>query len=258
MHPAELRRIVTAARLYFEEGLDQAAVAARLGVSRPTVSRLLSEARRQGVVQIRVVDPLAGREDLAAAIEGRFGLRRVVVVSSDAGISDLGRERIGAAAARILERTLQDGEIVGVGWGRTLRALVQALSPRRRVDLLAVPLLGGLGQVAPSFQVHELAGALAHAFGGTTVSFYLPAIVPDEEMRRRLLASADAQLVTGYWDRLTTAVVGIDRERRLRQRDEDPSTTSLCRRCDPGPPQGQRGRRRYMHALLRPEGLSSA
>jgi DNA-binding transcriptional regulator LsrR (DeoR family) len=207
--PTEVKRIVLAARMYFEEGMDQAAVAAALGVSRPTVSRLLREARAMGIVHIRVVDPLAASENLAAALRERFALRQAVVVPSDPEQSSLGRDRIGAAAARILERTLQDGEIVGVGWGRTLRAVVEALAPQRQVPFVAVPLLGGLGQVAPSFQVHELAGRLVQAFGGTIVPLYLPAIVPDDRMRRRLLASADAELVTANWDRLTSAVIGI-------------------------------------------------
>ena len=48
----------TAARLYYLEDATQAEIAARLGVSRPTVSRLLSEARRAGIVRIEVVAPM--------------------------------------------------------------------------------------------------------------------------------------------------------------------------------------------------------
>lgn len=46
-----------AARLYYVDELNQAAIAERLTVSRPTVSRLLAEARRVGIVQITVHDP---------------------------------------------------------------------------------------------------------------------------------------------------------------------------------------------------------
>ena len=45
-----------AARLYYLDELNQAAIAERLSVSRPTVSRLLSEARRIGLVRITVHD----------------------------------------------------------------------------------------------------------------------------------------------------------------------------------------------------------
>jgi deoxyribonucleoside regulator len=43
-----------AARLYYQDDLNQRQVANELGVSRPTVSRLLTQARREGIVQISI------------------------------------------------------------------------------------------------------------------------------------------------------------------------------------------------------------
>ena len=53
--PPEL--MYAAARLYYLEDKNQAAVAEHLGTSRATVSRLLSEARRAGIVRIDVALP---------------------------------------------------------------------------------------------------------------------------------------------------------------------------------------------------------
>src|SRR3954451_17556111 len=68
----------SAARLYYREDATQAEVAERLRTSRPTVSRLLSEARRAGIVRIEVVAPVdedgAGLED---EVGEALGLRRV-------------------------------------------------------------------------------------------------------------------------------------------------------------------------------------
>src|SRR4051795_13420601 len=57
--PASL--LYTAARLYYEDDATQAEVAEQLGTSRATVSRLLSEAKRQGIVRIEVVPPAESR-----------------------------------------------------------------------------------------------------------------------------------------------------------------------------------------------------
>src|SRR3954447_1114472 len=51
------------AKLYYLEDATQAEVAAQLGTSRATVSRLLSEARRQGIVKIQVTAPEASGAD---------------------------------------------------------------------------------------------------------------------------------------------------------------------------------------------------
>lgn len=55
----ELReqQMVQAARRFYIDHLTAEEVAEELGVSRSTVSRLLKQARHQGIVKIRVRDP---------------------------------------------------------------------------------------------------------------------------------------------------------------------------------------------------------
>jgi len=66
--------------LYYKEDRTQAEIGELLGISRATVSRLLAEARAQGVVHIEVRDPAAGELDsLGTALEDRLGLARVLV-----------------------------------------------------------------------------------------------------------------------------------------------------------------------------------
>ena len=50
----ELAGLVQAARLYYEDGLTQAQVAAKIGVSRPQVSKMLAHAREAGIVHIEI------------------------------------------------------------------------------------------------------------------------------------------------------------------------------------------------------------
>ena len=46
--------LLEVSRMYWEEQLDQRTIAQRAGYSRPTVSRMLAEARREGIVTIVV------------------------------------------------------------------------------------------------------------------------------------------------------------------------------------------------------------
>lgn len=48
---------VEAAKLYYEHQLSQQEISKKLGVSRPTVSRLLKQARETGIVKIEIIDP---------------------------------------------------------------------------------------------------------------------------------------------------------------------------------------------------------
>ena len=53
--PDEIEPMVTAAVMYYQAHRSQAQIARHLGVSRPTVSRLLAQARQLGIVRIEIV-----------------------------------------------------------------------------------------------------------------------------------------------------------------------------------------------------------
>ena len=61
-----------------------------------------------------------------------------MVVAGEALSGEPLRRRIGLAAAEYLRRILKDGLQVGVGWGRTLHAVVGALSAEQHVPSSAV------------------------------------------------------------------------------------------------------------------------
>lgn len=75
MNPTEcLRLLYLAAHQYYVEDGMEGETARALGVSRPTVSRLIAEARREHLVHIAVVNPLADLAAMAQAHRKRLGL----------------------------------------------------------------------------------------------------------------------------------------------------------------------------------------
>lgn len=205
----EWQLMLRAARLYYEDYLTQQQVADELGVSRPTVSRLLTQARREGIVQITIKDPFARSEELETQLAQSFDLKRAVLVPGEGLSSELLRRRLGFAAAEYLQDALADGSKVGIGWGRTLYAVVEALEVRQRSGIQVVPLIGGLGQISSSFQVNDLARRLAEAFHGTWQPFYVPAFVAEPEALDALLRLPDVAPVLQIWPQLDVALVGI-------------------------------------------------
>ncbi|MCX6070342.1 MAG: helix-turn-helix domain-containing protein, partial [Chloroflexi bacterium] len=70
------------ASLYYEQNLTQEKIARRVGVTRSMISRLLTEARRRGLVEIHVKRTGARDASLEAALAERFGLKAVAVAAS--------------------------------------------------------------------------------------------------------------------------------------------------------------------------------
>jgi DNA-binding transcriptional regulator LsrR (DeoR family) len=108
--PEDLRLALRAATLYYLDGLTQAEIASRLGVSRPTAGRLVAKAKANGLVRIEVVVPPDIQDDLHAEeereLERRFGLTEAVVATN-----------AGRAGAALLMRRIAADDVLGFTWG---------------------------------------------------------------------------------------------------------------------------------------------
>ena len=135
--PEDLRLALRAATLYYLDGLTQAEIAVRLGVSRPTAGRLIARAKANGLVRIEVVVPPDMRDDLHAdeerELEQRFGLTEAVVAGHGIDVGAPGRPAafasVGRAAAALLMRRLTPNDVLGFTWGPEQVAVATAMAP---------------------------------------------------------------------------------------------------------------------------------
>jgi deoxyribonucleoside regulator len=196
------------ADLYYLRDLTQQEIADRLGLSRPTVSRLLQRARAEGVVRIEVNPPEESHHDLARELEERFGLREAVVVTGRSESPTLTRRALGQAGARYLDRCLKGREVVGVSWGTTLNEVVHHVRPRP-LRTTVVPLVGGAGQVAPGVHANDLARRLAQAHGGEVHLLHAPAVVASPEVQEALCSDPGIRRALDLARRAQVALVGV-------------------------------------------------
>lgn len=200
--------MVRAAELYHEFGMTQEQVAAHLGVSRPTVSRLLAKAREEGVVRITVVNPASRIHELERRLVDAYGLHDAVVVPTAISRRELIARKLGAAGARYLERHLPAGVRLGVGLGHTVYQVAHALDA---VDLkpVVIPLTGGIGVAEAVYQVNEIAREFAEKLNGRCYYLHAPAEISNPELYDALMADPRVVEVVTLWDDLDWAVVGI-------------------------------------------------
>jgi DNA-binding transcriptional regulator LsrR (DeoR family) len=202
----DVATLVQASRLYYELGETQERIAEILGVTRPQVSRLLKEARAEGIVEIRVIDADQGSPALAAELRDRFHLRFAVLAPRLAGPADLTRRMLGRRAAHLLRDHIRAGSLVGVGDGAAMTATADALEeliPPVRATF--VPLSGG-GFSAPS---KDPVRRMAEAFDGQPLELFAPGLVYERHAREALLTHLGNQTVARAWEQLDIAMFGI-------------------------------------------------
>ena len=170
---------------YFMGGMTQQEIANRLGLTRVRVNRIVGQVRTDGSVRIEVRLPLAGCVALEERLRERYALAEVRVVPTVPDETDLQRV-IGEAAAAMLEPRLAPGLGVAVGWGRTLRAAVARIAPRRLEGSWVVSLMGGLARGSGT-NTFEVSTALAQAIGAECFYFTAPIYCPSRESKATLL-----------------------------------------------------------------------
>ena len=173
--PDQTSQAVSVARLYYHQSMTTSAIAAELGLSRPKVSRLLSFARDNGIVEIRIHDPGAQPEAVGTRLEELFGVETQVVINAPNAGDDAVLERVANAAAATCTALVRPGMTVGLAWGNTLDAVSHALTPHRLTGLDVVQLNGSAttGELVNGF-VTDTITRFAAVFGGQPHLFPVP------------------------------------------------------------------------------------
>ena len=204
---SDLATLVRVSRLYYELGETQEAIATLVGVTRPQVSRLLKEARAQGVVEIRIVDRTTAVSPAAKELQRRFGLRAVHLAPSLDGPPELARRHVGRLAGQVLRGVVRDGHLVGIGDGAALAAVADEIAPSEtQVDATVVPLCGGFWRPGAGAEPFRRIG---EALGATVLALHSPGLLDDPEVRDALCAHPGVASVIERWARLDVALLGI-------------------------------------------------
>ena len=185
--PAEFPDVLTwAAWLYFVDELTQSAVAKQVGVSRVTVIKLLNDAKKKGIVSIRMSTDVAARTVTSRRLAQRFGLRSALIIPD--GGDALLHERLGKAGAFAVAESAQEGDVIGVAWGRTVLSAARSVALEYPVkNLTVVQLSASPDGLSADFSPELCSSLFAKNLGARSVNLLAPAIVSSLELRALLL-----------------------------------------------------------------------
>lgn len=203
---ARLDLAARAAWLYYVGGDTQDVIAVKLGLSRPAVQRLVALAVAERLVSIRLDHPVAACMRLAETLRERHELAWCEVAPF-AGV----RGPALLAAAR-LERELAQhaAAVIGIGSGRAVRALVEALPVMERPAHRVVGLVGSIardGGANPFAVVTQLADRI----GAKSFPLPSPAVVDTIEERNLWQSQRAWRHVATLADRADLALIGVGR-----------------------------------------------
>lgn len=207
----ELRLISRVAQMYHIEHKRQADIAQHLRLSQATVSRMLKRAEAEDIVRTTVIPPAGTYADMEGALRERFNLPEAIVVECSEDRDGAIMERIGEAAAHLLEVTLAQGEIIGVSsWSQTIFKMVENIHPQKSAQAkYIVQTLGGMGD--PSVQTHatQLTTRLARLTGGEPKLLTVQGVTSSREAKLLMMADPFVRETIDLFGAISLAIVGI-------------------------------------------------
>lgn len=184
--PESQSRLDDAARagwLYYVAGHTQDEIAVLMSISRQSAQRLISLSVAEKLIKVRLDHPIAACLELAESLKQKFGLKLAEVVPTDpeAPSSAVGLAEAGAAE---LERWLKrvDPTIIAMGTGRTLRALIDQLSPMECPQHKIISLTGNISPDG-SAAYYNVIFSMADAVKAPHFPMPLPVIASSREER---------------------------------------------------------------------------
>ncbi|PHV66433.1 MarR family transcriptional regulator [Williamsia muralis] len=164
--------------MYHLEGLTQAEVAARLGLSRPTAGRLIARARAQGLVRVVIDAPphLAGsiHTDEERDLETAFGLKEALIIDQLADGTQTGDSALGRAGASVLIRRLEPNSTLGFTWGPETVAVADSITPRSASCRRVVQMDGSMTSVEYHTGVDHALSRFAERLGAQPLRLVAP------------------------------------------------------------------------------------
>jgi DNA-binding transcriptional regulator LsrR (DeoR family) len=115
---------------------------------------------------------------------------------------------LGTVASEYLLEHLRDGDVLGVGGGTAVNAVLQAIEPARTYRVDVVPILGAVqGQI--STDVNYLASRLAERLGGKAYQLHAPAFVETKEQCETLKSMGPVKEILDIARRANIALLGV-------------------------------------------------
>lgn len=202
------RFLAKTASLYYLEGLTQQSIANKLNISRTKISRYLTRARSEGIVEIKINYPAKDFSSLEYQVEKKYKISECIIVdtleSSEATI-----EAMSESFNNILSRILKEGSYIGIGWGGSLREISKYINVVEKSDIKVVPMIGGLGKTGTGVHTNSVAKNIADRMNGISYMIHSPAVLDNKETKEIVEKDSNVREIMEMSSKIDTAIIGI-------------------------------------------------
>lgn len=199
-----------AAVLYYEKKHTQQEIANALNLSRQTVSKLLNDAIKENIVEIKINNPKSTCREIEKEICEKFGIRECSVCSVSNSNNSLRYLETVKLAVQHITPILQKGDMkIALSWGRTVQEFIKSLPDIKTSGNIVFPLFGATEDQNSYFSSNELSRRMADKIGADFKCALFPYLLENNQDYDAIINMSFYKKMKELWENADIAIVGI-------------------------------------------------
>ena len=206
----ERELIAEVADLYYNKQMGQQKIADLMFFSRSKVSRMLSEAKRLGIVEITINYPLERDRLLEHKLNKLLNINKIIIVKNNNNDEKKMLKKVCNIGSKFVDEIIKDQDIVGISWGTTVYNLIQEIKPHLKKQIKVVQLTGVINDIKTrNYDGSELVRYLAEKYHSEFYSLPLPLYIDDSGITKKLLQNSIGKTALELSKKANVIVTGI-------------------------------------------------
>ncbi|GGC81891.1 sugar-binding transcriptional regulator [Enterococcus wangshanyuanii] len=174
------------------------------------VSKILQQAKDNGIVSISIKDESAYVVELGLRLEKKFDLRDVLVIpTNEQKQPEAIKREISSSASMYLKEHLSPDMSVGLSWGTTLADMIDEMPYCSFPTINVCPLVGGVSSEHLYFDTNHLVFRLAEKLNSRCQYFYAPALAESIELAEVLNQTKLVKTAMDQAKHVDLAIIGV-------------------------------------------------
>jgi len=203
------RELALVAGMHFLESLDQKTIAGKMNSSRSTISRMLREAIKRGIVTFTIHYPISRNTTLEGRLRSVIGYQDAWVLDTVSADSDEQQKALGQLGAECVAEKLPVAGSLAICWGRATRLVAENLEGASEKRIHVIQMIGSMGTSNSKIDGIELTKLAARRLGGTYELLNAPLVVDDAASALSLMRQSAISRVLLSAERADCALIGL-------------------------------------------------
>ncbi|MCF8001270.1 MAG: hypothetical protein K9K76_05405 [Halanaerobiales bacterium] len=196
---------------YYIKGAKQKEIAKKYDINRVQVSRYLTEARENGIVEFKVKNPLEQTNKMIEEeIVSHFPIKNARVVAQPQSGENQLLKALAKKASEYINQTFKPSDSIGVGWGSTIYQVARDFETEKEYnDISFVPLVGSSFKFKKEFQTNNISLLFSEKFNGKGYSLMAPFCADSKKEYEMFVNNNDVKNVLDMWGTLDRILIGV-------------------------------------------------